>query len=80
MRFVPRANGAVVLGACTPLIGNERQPDCLLLNQLPFFEDMRNFTFASFAARPEAELSPAQLSAADDLIDSMQLVQGAAVA
>lgn len=76
VRFVPRANGAVVLGACTPLLGDGRQPDCLLLNHLPFFEDMRSFTFASFASRPEAQPSPAQLSATDDLIDSMQLVQG----
>ncbi|KAK9840417.1 hypothetical protein WJX74_009567 [Apatococcus lobatus] len=76
VRFVPRASGAVVMGACTPLLGNGRQPDCLLLNHLPFFEDMRSFTFASFASRPEAQPTPAQLSATDDLIDSMQLVQG----
>ncbi len=77
VRFVPRANGAVVLGACTPYLGSNRQPDCLLLNHLPFFEDVRSFAFASFDSRPEAVPSEDQLSAADALIDSMQLVQGA---
>ena len=76
VRFVPRANGAVVFGVCTPLLGNDRQPDCLLLNHLPFFEDIRSFTFASFNSSTEAIPSSDQLAAANALIDATQLTHG----
>ena len=76
VRFVPRAHGAVVLGVCTPLLGGESQPDCLLINHLPFYEDVRSFAFASFDSKPDAVPNQGQLDAADALIDSMQLMEG----
>jgi hypothetical protein len=64
VRYVKRKNAAPILAVLTPCIANgfpdsnllgEDAPTfaCLLLNQLPFAEDLRLFTFPSFDANPK---------------------------
>ncbi|KAM6934430.1 X-ray repair cross-complementing protein 5-like [Xenentodon cancila] len=60
------------VGAAFPCI----KPDyeCLMYVQLPFFEDLRQFTFPSLEHNKKISPSDAQLSVVDSLIDSMMLV------
>jgi ATP-dependent DNA helicase 2 subunit 2 len=72
VRYVKRKNAAPILGVLTPCIANGF-PDsnllgedastftCLLLNQLPFAEDLRLFTFPSFDANPKLVPSPGRM-------------------
>ena len=41
------------------------------MNQLPYAEDLREASFASFAAKPDLIPNEAQLAAADALIDAL---------
>ncbi|KAK2906166.1 X-ray repair cross-complementing protein 5 [Channa argus] len=60
------------VGAAFPCI--KRDYECLLYVQLPFTEDLRQFTFPSLDNKKLIP-SDAQLSAVDSLIDSMMLVE-----
>lgn len=49
--------------------------ECLIYVQLPFMEDLRQFTFPSLENNKKITPSDTQLSAVDSLIDSMMLVE-----
>ncbi|XP_038576281.1 X-ray repair cross-complementing protein 5 [Micropterus salmoides] len=61
------------VGAAFPCI--KRDYECLLYVQLPFMEDLRQFTFPSLENNKKFTPSDTQLSAVDSLIDSMMLVE-----
>eukprot|EP00891_Asterochloris_glomerata_P008203 jgi/Astpho2/8203/fgenesh1_pg.00120_%23_110_t len=65
----------VDLHCASPWLGSDGYPDCLLLNDLPFQEDVRNFSFKSFQDSP---LCPSQQQVAhmQALVDSMDLASG----
>ncbi|KAK5861164.1 hypothetical protein PBY51_022580 [Eleginops maclovinus] len=65
-----RANPQV--GAAFPYI--KLDYECLMYVQLPFMEDLRQFTFPSLENNKKFTPSDTQLSAVDSLIDSMMLV------
>ncbi|MCJ1422966.1 hypothetical protein MMC29_000847 [Sticta canariensis] len=76
-RFVPRANGAVQMGLLTPRVRQpdetpDSQPDCLWMNILPFTEDIRVATFASFDGHKHMP-KPDQLQAMRTAMESMRL-------
>ncbi|KAM6955522.1 X-ray repair cross-complementing protein 5-like [Lycodopsis pacificus] len=59
------------VGAAFPCI--KRNYECLIYVQLPFMEDLRQFTFPSLENNKKFTASDTQLSAVDSLIDSMML-------
>uniref|UniRef100_A0A8C0YG45 X-ray repair cross-complementing protein 5 n=1 Tax=Cyprinus carpio carpio TaxID=630221 RepID=A0A8C0YG45_CYPCA len=61
------------VGAAFPCI--KEKYECLLYVQLPFMEDLRQFTFPMLENNKKFTPSESQLSAADALIDSMMLVE-----
>uniref|UniRef100_A0A4W6FKC1 X-ray repair cross-complementing protein 5 n=1 Tax=Lates calcarifer TaxID=8187 RepID=A0A4W6FKC1_LATCA len=61
------------VGAAFPCI--KQDYECLLYVQLPFTEDLRQFTFPSLENNKKFTPSDTQLSAVDSLIDSMMLVE-----
>ncbi|XP_064419965.1 X-ray repair cross-complementing protein 5 isoform X2 [Latimeria chalumnae] len=60
------------VGAAFPCI--KEKYECLMYVQLPYMEDLRQFTFASLKNNKKCQNSEDQLSAMDSLIDSMSLV------
>ncbi len=72
VRYVKRKNSNPLFGILTPLI----KPDveCLYFNQLPYVEDMRDFTFRSLV---DVEVTANQKQAAIDLIQNMNLMTAA---
>ncbi|XP_060943969.1 X-ray repair cross-complementing protein 5 [Limanda limanda] len=61
------------IGAAFPCIKEDYQ--CLMYFQMPFTEDLRQFTFPSLENNKKFTPSDTQLSAVDSLIDSMMLVE-----
>uniref|UniRef100_A0A673JBG2 X-ray repair cross-complementing protein 5 n=1 Tax=Sinocyclocheilus rhinocerous TaxID=307959 RepID=A0A673JBG2_9TELE len=61
------------VGAAFPCI--KEKYECLLYVQLPFMEDLRQFTFPVLENNKKFKPSESQLSAVDALIDSMMLVE-----
>ncbi|XP_022596065.1 X-ray repair cross-complementing protein 5 [Seriola dumerili] len=61
------------VGAAFPCI--KQDYECLMYVQLPFTEDLRQFTFPSLENNKKLTPSDTQLSAVDSLIDSMMLVE-----
>nr|XP_043875091.1 X-ray repair cross-complementing protein 5 isoform X1 [Solea senegalensis] len=61
------------VGAAFPCI--KQNYECLIYIQLPFTEDLRQFTFPSLENNKKFTPSDTQLSAVDSLIDSMMLVE-----
>nr|XP_020450381.1 X-ray repair cross-complementing protein 5 [Monopterus albus] len=61
------------VGAAFPCI--KREYECLMYVQLPFTEDLRQFTFPSLENNKKFTPSDTQLSAVDSLIDSMMLME-----
>uniref|UniRef100_A0A673HHB1 Ku domain-containing protein n=1 Tax=Sinocyclocheilus rhinocerous TaxID=307959 RepID=A0A673HHB1_9TELE len=61
------------VGAAFPCI--KEKYECLLYVQLPFMEDLRQFTFPVLDNNKKFTPSESRLSAVDALIDSMMLVQ-----
>ncbi|XP_036965192.1 X-ray repair cross-complementing protein 5 [Acanthopagrus latus] len=61
------------VGAAFPCI--KQDYECLMYVQLPFMEDLRQFTFPSLDNNKKFIPSDTQLSAVDSLIDSMMLVE-----
>ncbi|KAI1899245.1 hypothetical protein AGOR_G00059820 [Albula goreensis] len=61
------------VGAAFPCI--KEKYECLIYVQLPFMEDLRQFTFPSLENNKKFVPSEEQLSAVDSLIDSMMLVE-----
>uniref|UniRef100_A0A8C1TM43 X-ray repair cross-complementing protein 5 n=1 Tax=Cyprinus carpio TaxID=7962 RepID=A0A8C1TM43_CYPCA len=61
------------VGAAFPCI--KEKYECLLYVQLPFMEDLRQFTFPMLENNKKFTPSESQLSAVDALIDSMMLVE-----
>ncbi|KAG7227479.1 hypothetical protein INR49_005293 [Caranx melampygus] len=61
------------VGAAFPCI--KQNYECLMYVQLPFTEDLRQFTFPSLENNKKFTPSDSQLSAVDSLIDSMMLVE-----
>lgn len=66
-----RANPQV--GVAFPYIKDAYE--CLVYVQLPFMEDLRQYMFSSLNNNKKCTPTEAQLSAIDDLIDSMSLVK-----
>ncbi|XP_067108403.1 X-ray repair cross-complementing protein 5 [Osmerus mordax] len=61
------------VGAAFPCIKDKYE--CLMYVQLPFMEDLRQFTFPSLENNKKFTPSEAQLAAMDSVIDSMMLVE-----
>lgn len=88
-RYVKRANSRPLLAMLTPYrmrpdegaqagAGEDEDAtnfDALILNILPFLEDIRDFTFLPFDSEAKFEPSQEQLDAADALIDAFDLTR-----
>lgn len=61
------------VGAAFPCI--KQHYECLMYIQLPFMEDLRQFSFPSLENNKKVSPTDTQLSAVDSLIDSMMLVE-----
>ncbi|KAM6979367.1 X-ray repair cross-complementing protein 5-like [Tautogolabrus adspersus] len=61
------------VGAAFPCITKDYE--CLMYVQLPFMEDLRQFTFPSLENNKKFTPSDTQLSTVDSLIDSMMLIE-----
>ncbi|XP_072117243.1 X-ray repair cross-complementing protein 5 [Mobula birostris] len=72
VRYVYDRRSHPQVGVAFPLIKDKYE--CLIYIQLPFMEDLRQFTFSSLKNNKKAAASEEQLSAVDALIDSMSLV------
>uniref|UniRef100_A0A8C7CPH0 X-ray repair complementing defective repair in Chinese hamster cells 5 n=1 Tax=Oncorhynchus kisutch TaxID=8019 RepID=A0A8C7CPH0_ONCKI len=73
VRYVYARNGNPQLGAAFPCI--KEKYECLVYIQLPFMEDLRQYSFPSLENNKKYTPSEDQLSAVDSLIDSMMLVE-----
>lgn len=86
VRYVKRANGNPILGIMSPRVMDDPKSasgeaassttdfECLYLNQLPYFEDFREYTFKTFAEDTRTAPSSSQLAAAENLIKSLNLM------
>jgi ATP-dependent DNA helicase 2 subunit 2 len=75
VRYVAKNSGNVKLAVLTPCI--KAAYECLYLAAIPFSEDLRQYQFAPLdAKRIKKKWKPSeeQLKAAQDLIDSLDLV------
>ncbi|XP_078259364.1 X-ray repair cross-complementing protein 5-like [Rhinoraja longicauda] len=72
VRYVYDRRSNPQIGMAFPLIKDKSE--CLIYIQLPFMEDLRQFTFTSLKNNKKAATSEEQLEAVDALIDSMSLV------
>nr|XP_014030197.1 unnamed protein product [Salmo salar] len=73
VRYVYARNGNPQVGAAFPCI--KEKSECLVYVQLPFMEDLRQYSFPSLENNKKYTPSEDQLSAVDSLIDSMMLVE-----
>uniref|UniRef100_A0A673XS52 X-ray repair complementing defective repair in Chinese hamster cells 5 n=1 Tax=Salmo trutta TaxID=8032 RepID=A0A673XS52_SALTR len=73
VRYVYARNGNPQVGAAFPCI--KEKSECLVYVQLPFMEDLRQYSFPSLENNKKYTPSEEQLSAVDSLIDSMMLVE-----
>jgi len=74
LRYVWRNNSQPKLTAIVPHIKADYQ--CLMMFQVPYMEDVRQYTFASLpGTRKQFEPSDDQLKAVDDLISNMDLMK-----
>ena len=72
-----RLNGEVSMCVATPVLGVEGEaPDCLLLNYLPFAEDLRAAKFGALDRDPKLVPSAAQLADMQALLSAMSLESG----
>ncbi|XP_006817632.1 X-ray repair cross-complementing protein 5-like [Saccoglossus kowalevskii] len=67
------ARGVPRIGLLTPHI--KAKYECLFYNELPYNEDVRQYTFSSLTASKRNQPSEEQLQAVDNLITSMDLTQ-----
>lgn len=58
------------------LQGNSLQPDCLVLNHLPFAEDLRVAKFASLDEKPDLMPSLSQLDQMRTVVQDLDLSTG----
>ncbi|KAL6088231.1 hypothetical protein STEG23_035275 [Scotinomys teguina] len=72
MKYKSQGKCFSVLGFCR---SSQEAYECLVYVQLPFMEDLRQYMFSSLKNNKKCTPTEAQLSAVDDLIDSMSLVQ-----
>ncbi|XP_067890794.1 X-ray repair cross-complementing protein 5 [Heterodontus francisci] len=72
VRYVYDRRSNPQVGVAFPVIKDKYE--CLVYIQLPFMEDLRQFTFTSLKNNKKGTSSEEQLSAVDALIDSMSLV------
>ena len=79
-RFLPRANAEVGIGFLTPHFAHVGGPandfEGLVMNMLPFEEDYKWATFASFEAKEKLLPSKAEVAAMGALIDARSLDTG----
>lgn len=75
VRYVPRAGGAIHVCAAAPVPAARATPAHLLLNVLPFAEDVRDFRFPGFD-RPERKPGLRAAQAALDLVRAGALQEG----
>jgi hypothetical protein len=74
------ANSELRLGVLSPRC-SDAEGDCLVLNYVPFADDLRDFAFAPLPGdKPHLVPSPEALSAAAALVDSMMFGEAAAEA
>ncbi|XP_043550467.1 X-ray repair cross-complementing protein 5 [Chiloscyllium plagiosum] len=72
VRYIYDRRSNPQVGVAFPMIKDKYE--CLVYIQLPFMEDLRQFTFISLKNSKRGTASEEQLSAVDALIDSMSLV------
>ncbi|KAJ4457638.1 putative X-ray repair cross-complementing protein 5 [Paratrimastix pyriformis] len=75
VRYIKRAGAAPHLACLIPHIKYDYHAFHIV--QLPFAEDVRNYTFPSFASLKKHQPTPAQLAAVDELLTKMDLMQAA---
>lgn len=73
VRYVKRKNDRPLLGVLTVHVSSVYE--ALYFNQLPFAEDVRDFSFAGLETKPENIPTKNQISACEKLIDTMNLMQ-----
>ena len=76
VRYVKRKNAAPLMGHLVPAFDLNKAEDpveCLYFQQMPFDEDVREYSFNGFADDAAFAPSDAQLLAARQLIQSMDL-------
>lgn len=73
VRYVKRRAAQPLFGVLIPHI--DSSIECLYFNQLPFFEDVRQYPFPSIGSNPNFAPSASQLAATRGLITAMSLVQ-----
>ncbi|KAM4836485.1 X-ray repair cross-complementing protein 5 [Thomomys bottae] len=73
IRYAYGAKTNPQVGVAFPLI--KEAYECLVYVQLPFMEDLRQYMFSSLKNNKKCTPSEAQLSAIDELIDSMSLIK-----
>ncbi len=61
---------------CLALQGSSQQPDCLVLNHLPFAEDLRVAKFASLDEKPDLMPSLSQLDQMRAVVQELDLSTG----
>ncbi|XP_077176713.1 X-ray repair cross-complementing protein 5 [Paroedura picta] len=72
VRYVYDRRSHPQVGVAFPFIKNEYE--CLVYTQLPYMEDLRQYTFSSLKNNKKYAPTEDQLCAVDSLIDSMNLV------
>lgn len=73
VRYVKRKGAQPLFGVLIPHI--DSAIECLYFNQLPFFEDVRQYPFPSIGSNPAYAPSASQLAATRSLITSMSLIE-----
>ncbi|ETO20687.1 ATP-dependent DNA helicase, partial [Reticulomyxa filosa] len=72
-RLVSRKNAAPKLVVLEPRI--KASGECFVVNELPFYEDIRNYPFASFAFNKKFQPTAQQIEAAKNLVNSLNLME-----
>eukprot|EP01084_Bolivina_argentea_P122985 217962_1 len=71
-RLVARKNASPKFVVLQPRIKTDKE--CLICNELPFFEDLRKFPFASFNIKPSYTANKRQIGVCKDLVKSLNLM------
>jgi hypothetical protein len=61
VRATLRVNSNLAIGCLSPWLGSARRPDCLVLNTLPFTEDLRVFRFTPLADIEKVRAGPGHM-------------------
>jgi ATP-dependent DNA helicase 2 subunit 2 len=74
MRYVKRVNSDPVIVCASPCSDSEGRK-CLYLNQIPFDEDLREYSFSNFMIDERRSVTEAQRNAVHQMIDALDLTK-----